>query len=327
MANYTQLSCSERYKLNARLKQSVKEIAKELNRNRSTIYRELKRNKENDSYDAAIADHLAKNRRSGGAKSCFETNIELKEYVLEGLNKGWSPEQISGRMKQERRSFSACPETIYQFIYRDPSKKLYELLPTKRKKRTHRHHRKKYNNAIKAAIIEAHNIKHRPIEVNARSSVGHWEGDTIRFTKDQKNNVTTLVERMSRFTIMLKNADGKTKTVIDPICKIIKKTKKNLWKSITFDQGVEFMDFPKIKRLTSCQTFLCDPRSPWQRPTNENTNGRIRRFLPKDFPVDTISNLDLEVICDRMNNTPRKCLGYQTPKEIFNIQGMCRTSP
>lgn len=326
MANYTQLSVSDRYKISARIKnQSISMMAKQLNRHRSTLYRELKRNKVAGIYEPTMATKLARDRRSGGAKSRFETNPELKKYVIEKLNMYWSPEEISGRLKQEKQLFSICTESIYQFIYRDRFRNLYKLLPMKRMKRVNRHKRKCYTYGVKSQVITAHNIKNRPAEALLREKLGHWEGDTIRFSKEQKHNATTLVDRASRFTIIEKNLDGKTDTVIGAICKIIKKSQKHEWKTITFDRGTEFMGFSMIERSSSCQTFFCDPRSPWQRPTNENTNGRIRRFLPKNFPIDTVSSLDLEVICNRMNDTPRKCLGYQTPKEVF-IQLACRTS-
>jgi IS30 family transposase len=325
MSDYTQLSMVERCKISARIKkQPVSAMAKELNRHRSTLYREMKRNKINAIYDPIAANRLAKDRRAGGAKSRFETNPELEKYVIEKLQLCWSPEEISGRMKQEAKSFSICTESIYQFVYRDPEKNLYKLLPEKRKKRISRHQRRCYTYGVKSQIIADHNIKNRPPEAASREQPGHWEGDTIRFPKDQKHNATTLVERVSRFTIIEKNLDGKTNTVIGAICDIIKKSQKHIWKSITFDQGKEFMAFSKIEHSTSCQAFFCDPHSPWQRPTNENTNGRIRRFLPKDAPIDTISSADLQVICDRMNDTPRKCLGYQTPREVF-MQLACRT--
>lgn len=129
----------------------------------------------------------------------------------------------------------------------------------------------------------------RAPEANLRIAPGHWEGDTIRFPRDQKTCVTTLVERKSRFLFLRKNEDKKSKTVINHIFFGIKNSSKKIWRSITFDQGKEFMEFRKIERQTKCKVYFCDPRSPWQRPTNENTNGRLRRFLPKKFKIDSIT--------------------------------------
>jgi len=299
-------------------------MAKQLNRHRSTIYRELKRNKKDGIYEPTMANKLAKDRRSGGARSKFETSPELKGYVLDKLNKYWSPEEISGRMKFEKQLFYICPESIYQFIYRDPLKSLCKLLPTRRVKRLNQHARKRYIYSSKSEILAAHNIKYRPVEAQFRDKPGHWEGDTIRFPKNQKHNLTTLVERASRFTIIKKNFDGKTANVMGAIGRIIKMFPKYAWKTITFDQGSEFMDHRKIERYTSCKAFYCDPHSPWQRPTNENTNGRIRRFLPKKLHIDNVPSTKLEVVCERMNDTPRKCLGYRTPREVL-MQLSCRT--
>jgi IS30 family transposase len=326
MAQYTQISITERRQLTHLLykKNSVESMAVALGRHRSSIYREIKRNTVKNIYDPQTAEKLTQNRRAGGAKCKFEIYPEIKKYVLEKLRLDWSPEQISGRMKKENQNFYVSPETIYHFIYQDKMQNLYKLLPSKKKKRRHRHQRKSYKIGAKSENIAARNIKNRPLEALSREHDGHWEGDTIRFPKTQKSCVTTLIERKSRYTELTRNKDGKTKTVIDGINATIKKYPQNTWKTITFDQGSEFMGFRRIEHFSACSTYFCDPHSPWQRPTNENTNGRIRRFLPKNFPIDDISQADLDVISERMNNTPRKCLGYLTPKEVF-MRPHCRT--
>jgi len=131
--------------------------------------------------------------------------------------------------------------------------------------------------------------------------------------------VTTLVERKSRFVFLRKNKDKKSQTVIGHIFDIIKSEPKNkkMWHTLTLDQGTEFMAFRKIERQTRCKIYFCDPHSPWQRASNENMNGRLRRFLPKKFKIDEINHEFLDRIAEQANNTPRKCLSYQTPREVF----------
>jgi transposase, IS30 family len=164
--------------------------------------------------------------------------------------------------------------------------------------------------------------------VKLRCSLGHWEGDTIRFPIEQKGCVTTLVERKSRFLCLRKNERKSAPRIIEQIFNVIKSSPRKIWDSITFDQGPEFMSYRLIERKTNCKIFFCNPSSPWQRGSNENTNGRLRRYLPKKHHIDETSQEDLDRIASLINNTPRKCLGYQTPREVF-IQcwkTFCRTA-
>ena len=172
------------------------------------------------------------------------------------------------------------------------------------------------------------NISHRSEEINSRSTLGHWEGDTIRFPKDQKTCVTTLVERKSRYVWLRKNKDGRSETVMNHILNAIKLSPKKMWGSLTFDQGREFMSYRMVERQTKCKVFFCDPHSPWQRGSNENMNGRLRRFLPKKFKIDGINQRTLDRIAIQANNTPRKCLNYQTPEEVMtqHWKSLCRTT-
>lgn len=304
----------------------VDTIAERSGRHRSTIYRELKRNKVSSEahYMPGLAHQMAAARHPH-LPNKLDTNKELNKYVLDGLNKSWSPEQISGRLKLINKKFSTCPESIYRYVYRDKKKKLYQLLPRKKSKRKVRSKRSAYK---KYTQMDRRNISTRPTEASCRSNAGHWEGDTIRFKKSQKTCVTTLAERKSRLVVLLKNNNKKSETVVNKICKKIKKFPKKKFASLTLDQGTEFSNFLTIERQTTCTVYFCDPHSPWQRPTNENTNGRVRLFLPKKFEIDKINQKHLDKISDKMNNTPRKCLGYLTPIEIFmqHQKAICRTS-
>jgi IS30 family transposase len=326
VTDYTHLSMRDRCLIATFLSMETKisTIATRAGRHRSTIYREIKRNKSGIRYMPGLAHEMAKLRHPGQSNK-LETNVELNNYVLIGLKKGWSPEQISGRMRLDKMDFSICPESIYRYIFRNKNLGLYKLLPTKKSKRRIRCAR---NSKHRKPQMEMRNITHRTKEADLREIIGHWEGDTIRFPIDQKTSVTTLVERKSRFVCLRKNKNSKSQTVIDHIYNVIKSSPAKIWGSLTFDQGTEFMEFRKVERQTKCKIYFCDPHSPWQRGSNENMNGRLRRFLPKKFNIDKINQRTLDRIAIRVNDTPRKCLGYQTPEEVFkqHWKAYCRTT-
>jgi len=304
----------------------VSRIAERSGRHRSTIYRELKRNQErgHHRYMPGKAHALAQQRHPHPANK-LQTHEELNGYVISRLKKGWSPEQISGRMKKEQQEFYICPESIYRYIYRHKTLGLYRWLPRKKFKRHSYSHRK---NKQKRIQIAQRNISLRAEEINARQQLGHWEGDTIRFPKSQKTCVTTLVERKSRYVCLRKNNSKKSDTIIQPIYNLIQSTPKKIWGTLTLDQGSEFMAFRIIERLTRCKIYFCDPHSPWQRGSNENMNGRLRRYLPKQYSIDELGQEALDKIALIVNNTPRKCLGYLTPAEVMqeHWKGFCRTA-
>lgn len=326
MTDYTHLSMKDRCLIATFLsmKTKISTIATRSGRHRSTIYREINRNKSGNRYMPGLAHSMAKERHPRPSNK-LQDHAELNKYVLTGLQKSWSPEQISGRMKIEKKEFYVCPESIYRYVYRNKSLGLYKLLPTRKSKRRSRSDRKNHS---KKPQMMMRNISLRTKEADLRETIGHWEGDTIRFPKDQKTCVTTLVERKSRYVCLRKNKNKKSKTVIDKICSTIKSTPKKMWGSLALDQGTEFMDFRSIERETKCKIYFCDPHSPWQRGSNENMNGRLRRFLPKKFKIDGITQRTLDKIAIQVNNTPRKCLGYQTPDEVFkqHWKSYCRTT-
>lgn len=324
--NYTHLSMAERCLINTFLsmKLSITTIATRVGRHRSTIYRELGRNTSFGFYIPSVAHNQAKQRHPQLSNK-IQVHDDLNQYVFDGLTRGWSPEQISGRMKKDKTKFYACAESIYRYIYRNKNLELYKLLSGRKSKRISRSKRNTLNNRT---YILKRNISYRADEINTRESIGHWEGDTIRFPHSQKTCVTTLVERKSRFVCLKKNKDKKSETIIHHICKAIQSSPKKLWGSLTLDQGSEFMSFRRIEQKTKCKIFFCDPHSPWQRGSNENMNGRLRRYLPKDFNIDEINQDELDRIATQANDTPRKCLGYYTPREVISQhwKGICRTA-
>lgn len=313
MANYTQLTPRERRRLRyfIDINLPIVEISNRLNRHRSTIYREIKRNHTNGLYLPARAHEKAQKRKNRKPYK-FKFDNKVYKYVIRKLRRGWSPEQISGRLKIIGNKGYVCHETIYQYIYKHARSDLYYYLPTQRKKRMKRYQRRvlKHFNGNKSIIS-------RPSEVNERNHIGHWEGDTIRFSSNRYTSITTLVERKSRFLILCKNIKSTTEIVMNNLLEKLKKHSKKYYKTITFDQGVEFADFYCVERAQKCDIYYAQPRSPWQRGTNENTNGRLRRYIPRNLDLTKISQDWLDELAAIFNNTPRKCLGFRTPKEVF----------
>jgi transposase, IS30 family len=325
MSNYTHLTLKERKKLFAYLQMglSIKELAKRMKRHRSTIYRELNRNSEDKYYTPCSANAKMKLRYSGRPKK-IHPDTALYYYIVRQLKKGWSPEQISGRLKLENKPYYVCHETIYQYIYQRSYKNMYHLLARKKPCRGKRYGRK--HRSGKYLYIKS--IHDRPSKIEARRILGHWEGDTIAFASSKYENITTLVERKTRFIMLKKNNNRKTNTVMPAISSIINKYPRKMWKTLTLDQGSEFSDFYEIERQTKCITYFCDPHSPWQRGSNENTNGRLRRFLPRTIEISKITQNELDKLSKNLNNTPRKCLGFMTPKEALfqDCRSICRFS-
>lgn len=325
MGHYTHLSLSERRQLYVFLEMglSISTIAQRLSRNRSTLYRELKRNLISTDYLPGLAHEKAAQRVRRNRHSKLQKNPFLYDYVIRHLKEGWSPEQISGRMKMENKKYYACHETIYQYIYRKGNKGLYQYLNYKKPKRRRQYARKQQ----KCRFGDIRLITQRPYEVSLRSHYGHWEGDTIQFRGTKKITVTTLLERKSRLVRLIKNENKFSDQVMKAIKEKFQHEDPKFFKTITFDQGTEFADYTQIEKYLECKAYYCEARSPWQKGGNENMNGRLRRYLPDDTPIQLIHQHQLDQLADKMNNVPRKCLGFKKPKElIFQYKrNFCRT--
>jgi IS30 family transposase len=315
MNHYTRITFKERRQITTFIQMglSVAEMSRQLKRARSTIYREVKRNSLIDGYYVPGHAQEQMNERRPHKKHKIDGDEFLKEYVIKGLECGWSPEQISGRLRHEHPKRAVCLETIYRYIYRQRQEKLYKFLLRQKVKRIKTQARINHRQML---YMQDRNIKNRSDKARAREVYGHWEGDTIRFERNQKACVTTLVERKSRMMLIAKNANGKSKIVMNKIKQLMEDLPRKFRKSVTFDLGSEFMNFRIIEKEI-CPVYYCDPRKPWQRPSNENTNGRLRRYLPKDCHIDQIEESTLVKIQDSMNNTPRKCLNFLTPYEVL----------
>lgn len=316
---------SERRRLSVFLEMgiSIGEIAKRLDRNKATVYREIRRNKELEVYCAGAAQRKADGRRDRSHFSKLQKDGILRDYVVRSLKKGWSPEQISGRMKYQKLSFYVCPETIYQFIYQSKDKSLFHCLPYKKSKRQRRYGRRKH--ACRYGEIRL--ITQRPEDVATRERFGHWEGDTIQFKGTKEKVVTTLVERKSRMVYLINNHRKYSREVMDKIKGKFENLPKKMCKTITFDQGVEFADYRHLEEQTQCKVYYCETHSPWQKGSNENMNGRLRRYLPRETEIAKITQEELDALATKMNRCPRKCLGFKTPNELFiqQYKNDCRT--
>ena len=332
MATYCQITYRERLRLYRGLRagRGLSQIACDLGRHRSTIYRELRRNGSGMlGYLPDRAARRARRRRCcGRSKILLDMNLRL--YVEDALLRGWSPEQIAGRMKREGRCFYACHETIYRYIYRSNRgqgrRQLHRYLTHGKPCRTARRHRR--HRSGKFLYITP--ISERPEPINQRACFGHWEADTVQFLPSlATTHVTTMVERQTRFALVMKQPDKKTRTVMPAIRAELERLPIKATQTVTFDQGSEFADFRLLERRRKyhrrrIKTYFCNPRSPWQKGGVENFNLRLRRFLPSNLDIRTVSRRKIANIVVRMNQTPRKCLGYQTPAEAF--EHCCRVS-
>uniref|UniRef100_UPI002613FF46 IS30 family transposase n=1 Tax=Roseovarius sp. TaxID=1486281 RepID=UPI002613FF46 len=270
-------------------------------------------------YYGAAAHLMAADRRARQRK--LIRYPQLLREVVERLKHGWTPEQIGNRMIFEDARLRVCQETIYRYIYSKEgmAQELWWYLPNHRKYRRPRRARKRQAPKFDRDV----SILFRPDDVAHRRQFGHWEGDLMLFKQSLgQSNVTSLVERVSRFTVLLKNPNKRTKPVMGKIMKAVRDLPHLARKSITFDRGTEFVSWPHLQAEIGTQTWFCDPSSPWQKGTVENTNRRVRRWLPRKRDITAVSDHELKMICDRLNNTPRKCLGYRTPAEVFETNLM-----
>lgn len=321
---YKRLGLEERVIIQTLLEENKSKafIAKKLNRSRSTLTREINKwvAKPGEKYSATLADWCAKddylNKRTSDKISA---NSRLRFYVYKGLLKAWSPEQIAGRIKLDYprdMSMRISHEAIYAHIYAHPqaqfNRKLIKLLPYQKTRRRRANANSKRGIKIKDQV----SIDLRPKHVEKREEIGHWEGDLV-IGKNQKSAIGTIVERKARFTYILKLNDRKSETVTDAFINTFKSMNPTLRKSLTYDNGMEMAYHKNIKIKTGMDVYFAHPYASWERGTNENTNGLIRRFLPKKTDFNLVSQDQLRDIQNSLNNRPKKVLGYKTPLEVL----------
>lgn len=302
-------------------RRSLREIAAGLGKAPSTVSRELARNGGLQDYRAAVADENAWSRARRPKKCRLSTNVRLQAIVANKLRLDWSPQQIAGWLHTEFPtdcSMHVSHETIYRTLFvqaRGALKK--ELIQHLRSGRTMRRARTATNKGqTRGQIIDAVSIRERPAEVEDRAVPGHWEGDLIAGARN--SHIATLVERQSRFTMLVRIAGKDTRSVVSALSRQICKLPVSLRRSLTWDRGTELAAHKRFTIATNVAVYFCDPKSPWQRGTNENTNRLLRQYFPDGTDLAGFSQRDLDRIALRLNQRPRKTLSYRTPAAILS---------
>jgi IS30 family transposase len=295
---------------------SVRAIATQLNRVPSTISRELARNGGVEKYRALLADERAW-KEARRPKLChLAKHGRLRNIVARKLNDNWSPQQISGWLMSEHNedvAMRVSHETIYKSLFIQSrgvlKKELMAHLRTRRMMR--RGKTSTTSGQTRGQIIDAVSIKDRPAYIEDRAVPGHWEGDLI--TGAANSHIATLVERHSRYLMLVKVKGKDTKNVVDALVRQVKRLPDGLMSSLTWDRGLELAQHKRFTVSTDVKVYFCDPKSPWQRGTNENTNRLLRQYFPDGTNLSTFSQQDLNAVAKSMNARPRKTLGYSTP--------------
>jgi IS30 family transposase len=300
---------------------SMREIARRLGRWPSTVSRELKRHGGGCHYRAAVADGQAWDRARRPKSCLLAGNRRLRERVAEKLALQWSPQQIAGWLEEQfpaDHSMRVSHETIYRSLFiqaRGALKK--QLLAQLRSRRKLRRSRQAHHaDEGRGQIVDAISIRERPAEVEDRAVPGHWEGDLL--VGGKHTQIATLVERRSRFVMLVKVATKDTATVTKALSRHVRKLPAELRRSLTWDRGLELAAHKSFTVATDVQVYFCDPHSPWQRGSNENTNGLLRQYFPKGRELSGYSQAYLNRIALRLNQRPRQTLGFKTPADILH---------
>ena len=322
--SYGQLSLEERieiYRLRA-AGESMRMIARSLNRDVSTISREIARNGLATKvwpggYVPARAQKLAERRRRWDGRFKLARQPDLQNLVKDRLAMGHSPEQIAGRLTLEHGHTVISYESIYRFVYHRSAQKDYwhRLLPHRKSRRGRLGKR---GGSAASAIKFRRSISERAIDVADRATPGHWEADFMLFAKYGQGLLVTH-ERQSRYTILDHPADRKAERTAEHLAKLLASIPPTLRKTLTVDNGTEFALHYRLTDQLSMQTYFCDPHSPWQKGGVENAIGRLRRRLPRKTNLADLSSDQLAVIIQAYNDTPRKCLDFKTPAEAFSL--------
>jgi IS30 family transposase len=296
---------------------SIREIAKGLQRAVSTVSREVARHGGRPQYRASEADQQAWQSALRPKMCLLAVHSKLQEIVASKLILDWSPQQISGWLKTEYpedERMRVSHETIYRSLFIQArgvlKKELIQHLRSKRRIRRSRHSR--VGGQKRGQIVDAISIRERPAEIEDRAIPGHWEGDLLGGTNN--SHIATLVERHSRFVVLVKVSSKDTAVVVAALSRHVRKLPASLWRSLTWDRGLEMAQHKSFTVATNVQVYFCDPQSPWQRGTNENTNGLLRQYFPKGTDLSGYSQSDLDKVALRLNQRPRKTLGFETPE-------------
>jgi IS30 family transposase len=299
---------------------SIRYIAASLKRAPSTVSREVRRNEGRDGYRASHADQAAWDRACRPKPCKLAQHPSLALRVADKLQQHWSPEQIAGwlaRTYPKDRNGQVSHETIYRTLYIQSrgalKKELLAHLRRTRAMRRSRHHTQKTDNH--GRITNTVSISERPASAEDRAIPGHWEGDLL--FGNRSSQIATLVERQTRYLMLVKIGSKDTETVVNALIKNARRLPKELYRSLTWDRGKEMADHRRFTLATEIQVYFCDPHHPWQRGTNENTNGLLRQYFPKGIDLSAVSQAKLNAVARQMNERPRKTLSYETPAERY----------
>ena len=300
---------------------SVRAIARALNRSASTVSREIRRNGGLRRYRAEAADTLAWKRALRPKLCKLAICGQLRQAVAAKMKRNWSPEQIAGWLKRTHPANEArrvSHETIYRSLYVQArgvlKQELMAYLRSQRLFRRSRHATQKRGK--QGQIVDAVSISERPASVEDRAVPGHWEGDLI--CGPNNSNIVTLVERHSRYVMLARIPSRDSRTVVNTLIKQVRKLPDELYKSLTWDRGSELAEHQRFTMATDVDVYFCDPRSPWQRGSNENTNRLLRQYFPKGTDLSSFSQAHLNKVARQLNDRPRKTLDFQSPAERFS---------
>lgn len=297
---------------------SIRQIASKIGRAPSTVSREIRRYGGVKKYRAAEADWSAWDRARRPKLCRLATNVKLQRIVAKKLSLDWAPEQVAGWLKvqyPDDAEMQVSHETIYRSLFIQArgvlKKELISHLRSKRTMRRSKHSRTK--GQVRGQIIDGISIRERPAEIEDRAIPGHWEGDLIAGSNN--THIATLVERQSRYTVLVKVEGKDTESVVSALIREVQGLPSELRQSLTWDRGMELAQHKRFTVATDIQVYFCDPQSPWQRGTNENTNRLLRQYFPKKTDLSGHSQEDLNRVAMRLNQKPRKTLDFRTPAE------------
>lgn len=314
-----ELNLYDRQKLQywLRTRQSLRKIARLMRKDHSVLSREIRRNGSygRRGYRADTAERLFLKRKHKQHKGKLDKYPELKEYVVAGLKKEWSPDVIAGKLKKETLLPTISHESIYHYIYNKEGRweGLYKYLRQGRNKRQKRYARK----TNKLPITERKSIHERPEYIDQRERYGDWESDSVIFSK-QKIALSVQLERKSKLIRMHKVANKSAEETTNALVRTIESLPIELFQTFTFDNGGENAKHTDIKKEYNVETYFCDPFASWQKGGVENANKLIRQYLPRNTNLDKLTDRDIYELQERLNNRPRKCLNYLSPNEVIN---------
>ncbi|MBL4799729.1 MAG: IS30 family transposase [Oleispira sp.] len=314
---YTHLTEEQRYQIYESLieKLSHRKITQKISKHHSCVSREISRNQGLKGYRPRQAQSFAEQRKEEKPKY-IKLTLKVQAVIKKNIGKEWSPEQIQGRLISEGHEM-VCATTIYHYIRQDKTSdgELYKSL----------RHKKSYKKRIdskdkRGQIIGRISIDERPAIVDRKKRLCDWKAETV-IGKEHKGVLVTLAERCSRKTLIAHVKSKHAEIVSDAIIRLLKGEKENLH-TITFDNGKEFAYHAKIKNALACDNYVAHPYCSWERGLNENHNGLIRQYLPKGMALDKVTSKEIKSILNKLNNRPRKSLGYQTPNEVYNAMSL-----